>query len=84
MSEDPEAPEVPRPFLRVVRGEPTPEELAALIAVLSVRGGAAPAPEPVRSAWGRPGSGVRGALPTHPGAWRESGFAQGVRTRADW
>ena len=73
-----------RPILRVVRGEPTPEELAALIAVLSVRGGAEPAPAPRRSAWGRPGSGVRGALATYPGAWPESGFAQGVRTRADW
>jgi hypothetical protein len=75
---------VERPLLRIVRGEPTAEELAALIAVLSARGGAAPAPEPVRSAWGRPGSGVRGALATHAGAWRESGLAQGVRTRADW
>jgi hypothetical protein len=74
----------PRPLLRVVRGEPTPEELAALIAVLSVRGGAEPAPEPRVSPWGRPGSGVRGALSTSPGAWRESGFTQGVRTRADW
>ncbi len=76
--------ESPRPLLRVVRGEPTPEELAALIAVLSIRGGAAPAPPPRRSAWGRPGSGVRGTLANHPGAWRESGFTQGVRTRADW
>ncbi len=74
----------PRPLLRVVRGEPTPEELAALVAVLSARGGAEPAPQPRRSAWGGPGSGVRGTLSRHPGAWRESGFAQGVRTRADW
>jgi hypothetical protein len=79
-----ETAEPARPLLRVVRGDPTPEELAALIAVLSVRGGAAPAPEPVRSSWGRPGSGLRGTLPNHPGAWRASGFAQGVRTRADW
>ncbi len=80
-----EAQEPARPVLRIVRGEPTPEELAALLAVLSARGGgAAVAPEPPRSAWGRPESGMHGHLATHSGAWRESGFAQGVRTRADW
>jgi hypothetical protein len=80
-----EEPEAPGPLLRIVRGEPTREELAALVAVLSARAGAAePAPEPQRSAWGRPGSGVRGVLATYPGAWRESGFTAGVRTRADW
>ncbi len=85
MSDTVDAPEPARPLLRIVRGEPTPEELAALIAVLSVRGGgAAPAPEPVRSAWGRHGSGLRGELASYPGAWRASGFTQGVRTRADW
>jgi hypothetical protein len=73
-----------RPVLRIVKGDPTPEEVAALLAVLAARGGAAPAPEPQRSAWGRPGSGLHPHLATHPGAWRESGFAQGVRTRADW
>ena len=84
VSEDVQAQIAERPLLRIVRGAPTPEELAALVAVLSARsGGAEPAPEP-RSAWGRPGSGVRGGLPSYPGAWRESGFTQGVRTRADW
>jgi len=82
VSED-SAPE--RPVLRIVRGDATPEELAALVAVLSARGGGgAPAAEPVRSAWGRPGTGMQGHLATHTGAWKESGFAQGVRTRADW
>ncbi len=33
------------PVLRVVKGDPTPEELAALIAVVSARAAAAPAPE---------------------------------------
>ncbi len=74
-----------RPVLRIVRGEPSAEEVAALVAVLSARAGsAAAAPEPPRSAWGRPGSALRGTVPTHPSAWRESGFTQGVRTRADW
>ncbi len=74
-----------RPLLRIVRGEPTAEELAALVAVLSSRGGAGePEPEPVRSAWSRPGGALHGAPPVHPTAWRESGFDPGVRTRADW
>jgi hypothetical protein len=74
-----------RPLLRVVRGEPTPEELAALVAVLASRGGGEPAPEPVRSPWARPilRQGT-GAVPVHQGAWRESGFTPGLRTRADW
>jgi hypothetical protein len=73
-----------RPLLRVVKGDPTPEELAALVAVLASRGGAEPAPEPVRSPWARPGVGLRRPVPIGPGAWRESGLTPGLRTRADW
>ncbi len=74
-----------RPALRIVRGDPTPEELAALVAVLASRGGDGESePDAPRSAWGRPGGAVRGAPSVHPSAWRESGFAAGVRTRADW
>ena len=58
------------PVLRIVRGEPTAEELAALVAVLASRGTAAPAPAPARSPWGRPL--LRGPLPAGPGAWRSS------------
>ena len=43
MSADPTPPT--RPLLRVVSGEPAPEELAALVAVLTARG-TAPAGEP--------------------------------------
>ena len=58
-------------MLRVVRGNPTPDELAALIAVVASRSGAAgPEPAPVRSPWGRPA--LRSSLPTGPGAWRAS------------
>jgi hypothetical protein len=46
------------PFLRVVRGNPAPEEIAALVAVLLERGSdAGPAARPVRrarSAWADP------------------------------
>jgi hypothetical protein len=73
-----------RPLLRVVRGELTAEELAALVAVLAARSGGEPAPVTSRSPWGRPGIALRNRLEVHTSAWRESGLRQGVRTRADW
>lgn len=59
-----------RPVLRVVRGEPSPEELAAVITVVLAR----TAPEadrrpPVRG-WAHPAAQVRRSLPTGSGAWR--------------
>ena len=71
-----------RPLLRVVRGDATPEELAALVAVLAARsGGAAPEPPAPPSAWSRPQP--RRPLPAAgPGAWRAA--ARDARTRASW
>jgi hypothetical protein len=59
------------PLLRVVRGDATPEELAALVAVLTARsqGGGEPVAAE-RSAWGRPL--MRKPLTPGPGAWRRS------------
>jgi hypothetical protein len=56
---------------RVVRGTPTPEELAALVGVLMGRRPTAPAPRPLPSRW------RRSALPNTPlragrGAWKAS------------
>jgi hypothetical protein len=65
-----DTPERERPLLRVVRGNPTPEELAALVAVVASRGGPEPEPPPARSLWRRPV--LRTALATGPGAWRAS------------
>ena len=65
---------VATPLLTVVRGEPTAEQLAALVAVVSARaaaGGGAGEPAP-RPLWGRPQ--LRGALHPAPGAWRASGL----------
>lgn len=63
-----------RPFLQVVKGDATPEELAALVAVLgSVSAPAAPAKR-TPSAWSDPARAVRRALPHGPGAWRASGL----------
>jgi hypothetical protein len=60
--------------LSIVRGTPTPEETAALVAVLLSRpvespGGAYEAP---RSAWADPAARMRQPLPVGPGAWRRS------------
>ena len=72
MSEGPEA-AAARPLLTVVRGEPTPEQLAALVAMVSARGaGGEPEPEPERSLWARPQ--LRAPLHAGPGAWRASGL----------
>jgi hypothetical protein len=61
---------VTEPLLRVVRGNPTPEELAALIAVVSTRGVAAEEPAAARSLWASPS--LRRPLSPGPGAWRAS------------
>ena len=61
-----------RPVLQVVRGDATPAELAALVAVLTARAAAAAATGPGGSAsgWTRRSDLVR--RPFHPGpdAWR--------------
>ncbi len=53
------------PTLRITRGRPDPEEIAALVAVLTAAGSDAPQPPPRRSAWaGRaPRDWRRSALP---------------------
>ena len=68
-------PEVsPAPILRIVTGDPTPEELAALLAVLGTLG--AVAPSPVRRApdWNAPRRLHRVVHPPGPGGWRASGL----------
>ena len=60
-----------RPVLTVVRGRPTPEELAAVVVLLTGRPAAAapPAPAPA-SRWADRASAVRRPLPHGAGAWR--------------
>ena len=77
MSEDARTPQPqqdPRlPLLRVVRGEPTAEELAALVAVIAARAAAAPAEPPARrTSWNDPGRLVRRPVHPGPGGWRAS------------
>jgi hypothetical protein len=66
-----------RPLLRVVRGDATGEEIAALVAVLAARGGEgdAPAqPRSVKNTWSDRSRLLRRPLATGPGAWRASGL----------
>ena len=68
------------PLLRVVRGDPSPEELAALVTVLAARSAAAraaaaaAAPPARRSMWASRSRLVRPPLAAGPGAWRASAF----------
>ncbi len=63
-----------QPFLRVLRGEPTDEELAAVVTVLAARAAAVVGPSrpPARSAWAAPKARLRRPLHPGPDAWRRS------------
>jgi hypothetical protein len=62
-----------RPFLRVVRGDASPEEVAALVAVLGALRAPGPAAAPRRTPeWSAHHRKVRRTLPHGPGGWRSS------------
>ncbi len=66
----------PGPLLRVLTPGTTPEEVAAIVAVLSAMGGGAAAPDGPRPEWTNPDRRLRRTSSTHPtpgrGAWRAS------------
>jgi hypothetical protein len=69
------AAQLPPPVLRVIRGEPTADELAAVVVVLAARAaeaGPEPAPRPARSQWAAKARQMRPQLTPGPGAWRAS------------
>jgi hypothetical protein len=69
----PEAPD--RPVLRIVRGEPTEAEVAALVTVVAALGtGTGTAAAPPRSQWRNRARNIRPAIGPGPGAWRASGL----------
>jgi len=73
-------PRAQRPVLRVVKGDLTPEELAALVAVVAARNAAAAhaasrSKKRPRSEWGHPVRAVRGPHRPGPDAWRRSAWA---------
>lgn len=82
MSDETEPQEAPvaKPILRVVKGDLTPEELAALVAVIAVcNAAAANAAEQrstpkIRSAWSHPAAMVRAPHRHGPDQWRRSTF----------
>jgi len=63
----------PQALLRVVRGHPTAEELAALVTVLAARSGAgSQPPSGPTSRWADPRRLVGGTVPPVRGGWRSS------------
>jgi acyl-CoA carboxylase epsilon subunit len=64
-----------QPLLRVVSPNATPEEIAALVAVLaSLNTGVTTPPERRKPEWQAHHRKVRAALPHGPGGWRSSGL----------
>jgi hypothetical protein len=66
-----------RPFLQVVHGDATPEEIAVVVAVLTTRAAAAVVPgSPARrpSLWAQRARPTRRPLTPGTGAWRASGL----------
>lgn len=59
----PQAHEAHEPHIRILKGHPTDEEVAALVAALGSVGGAVPEPaEPERTRWGLPVDRLRFAM----------------------
>ena len=74
MTTDDSTPTGPPP-LRLVRGDATPEEVAAVLAVLSAVSGEAPEAAPRHtSQWASRERAVRRPLHPGPGAWRASAW----------
>ncbi|HEV7203951.1 MAG TPA: acyl-CoA carboxylase subunit epsilon [Jatrophihabitans sp.] len=64
-----------RPVLRVVKGDPSPEDLAVLTALMAVSGGGEePAPKERRGGWNDPSRQHRAPLIPGPNAWRAQPF----------
>ena len=60
------------PHLRVVAGNPTPEEIAIVAAVVSRRGAGTAEEAPQFSLWARKSRNIRPVLRPGYGAWRAS------------
>ncbi|MBV9831226.1 MAG: acyl-CoA carboxylase subunit epsilon [Marmoricola sp.] len=73
MSDETPVEPVEAPLLRIVKGDPKPEEVAALVAVVSALASApsSDAPRP-RSEWAARHRLLRGPHRHGPGAWRAS------------
>lgn len=67
MSDEPQ-----RPLLRVVKGDATPEELGALVAVVAALGNGGEPPARRTPEWSAHHRKMRQSLPHGPGGWRSS------------
>ena len=78
VSDDPVEPaetaEPQRPLLRIVNGDATPEEVAAVVAVFASMGGAERPPPRRTPEWSAHHRKVRASYPSGPGGWRSSGM----------
>lgn len=74
MSQPATEPVTTPPFLRVVKGEPTPQELAALVAVIASLGALADTPPRRTPEWSAPHRRMRAPHPHGPGGWLSSGL----------
>jgi Acyl-CoA carboxylase epsilon subunit len=77
MIEDRDQGSRPAPVLRVVHGSPSPEEIAALVAVLAAQApaqGAASGRRILRNGWSERSRLLRAPLLRGPGGWRASGL----------
>lgn len=63
-----------QPLLRVITPNTTPEEVAAIVAVLSSMGGPAARERKPRSAWASPARAVRRPMAPGRDGWRLSGL----------
>jgi hypothetical protein len=64
----------PQPLLRVVKGDATDEEIAALVSVFASLGGPEAAPRRRTPEWSAHHRKLRVTLPNGPGGWRSSGL----------
>ncbi len=70
-----ERPAAEQPVLRIVRGDPTDEEVAALVTVVTALAARRGSPTgPPRSQWRNRARNIRPAIGPGPGAWRASGL----------
>ena len=74
-SSEPDGAAADRPVLRIIAGNPSPAEIAAVTVVLTVLSGGTPeaAPAPT-GGWSDLSLRLRRPLPPGPGAWRNSAF----------
>jgi len=66
------SPDEQKPLLKVIDQHATPEDVAAIVAVLAALGSAGQTPKKPRSLWTTPQ--LRTPLHPGPGAWRASGL----------